>query len=159
MSESLKKADALVSKLGLPTPAQPDRRDGVVVEWPDNIGDLTPDDLGEQMTWWTGWSSYARYHLARVETDLSANEEAERLNMAKHMFRSSGDYDTVTASKAAYIQRPDAMAAAGLIQELSAQKMLISALLEGYEKKYETISREISRRQGDVKYSGNRFNA
>lgn len=157
MSKSLEKAEDLVARLGLPLPAKPERNDGVIIQWPDNIGDLSPDDLAEQMTWWTGWSTYLRYALAKVESDLSANESAENVNEKKHLFRSSGDYGTVTAAKAAYSQRPDAEKAAMHIQELSAQKKLLKALLEGYDKNYDTISREISRRGGEMK--GGRFSA
>lgn len=151
-SRSLAKAEAKINDLGLPRPEKPkDRKDSP--EWPDNVADLSPDQLAEHMTWWSGWSSYARYHLGRAETNLSAFTRELDLEQKTRLYKSKGDYGTVTEAKASIAQMPDMIKLAQREQEAEALVTSVKALLKGYEEKYAVISREVSRRGLDFQHS------
>lgn len=141
----------LVEELGLPLPKKPVHEpEGEAPEWPRNIADLTPDDLAHHMTWWSGYETFAKYQLARIATTLASIEDSASLKFDKFMFKSQGDYPTVTAAKAAFRQKPENVSVQEEILGLQAQVKMLSALVEGYEKKFAVISREVSRREMEL---------
>lgn len=151
-SRSLKKAEAKIDALGLPLPEKPESGEDDP-KWPRNIADLSPDELAYHLTWWSGWSSYARHHLARAQTDFAAFKRDLKLETDTRVFKSVGDYKTVTECKASIAQRPDMIRMAIREQEAEAMVTMMKSLLEGYEDKYATTSREISRRGLDFHHS------
>lgn len=154
-SRSLEKAEAKISDLGLPLPSKPklteeEKLEGITdLEWPRNIADLSPYDLAEHMSWWSGWGGFARYHLARAISNFKAFQEELDIETKKRIYKSSGDYKTVTECKAAISQMPDMVKKAIRKTEAEALVEMLKALLEGYEGKYTVTSREISRRGMD----------
>jgi len=162
-SRSLEKAEAKIDSLGLPRPEKPRDRGDDNPEWPDNVADLSPDQLAEHMTWWSGWSAYARYHLGRAETNLAAFARQLKHETSMRLYKSRGDYATVTEAKASIEQMPDMAKLAKREQEAEALVTTLKSLLKGYEDKYSTSSREISRRGLDFDHSvgeeGDRFYA
>lgn len=149
-SKTLLRATNHIDRLKLPVPARPERD----LEWPDNVGDLGSDELALHLTQWSGWSTYARYQLAQVETNLSAFEEEANIRVQELVFKSKGDYETVTEVKAAVASMPGVRRLKAKVLKASALKKMLGALLEGYEKKYNTISREISRRESEFSENG-----
>ncbi len=161
-TDSLEYGDERVKDLGLPIPSKQTPYEGEIVEWPSSLSELTLEDLSVQMTWWTGWSAYGRYSLSRAETNLASCEEAFTLNMGAYLVATSGDYPTVTAAKAAYAQKPDSISLKRQIMKLQAEKKIVGALLQGYDEKKKTVSRELTRRgieSDDTRGSGSRFTA
>jgi hypothetical protein len=158
-SKSLVEAEAEIRDLGLPLPDKPmisnERQDNGEIEitWPADIGLLSPQELGEHLTWWSGWASYARYYLARAEVNVETSKEAYDLERSIRIFKSSGDYEKVTEVKAAIAQMPDMVNMKGRLLEAKAQQKLLRSLVEGYDAKYATISRELSRRGLDFEQS------
>lgn len=149
-SKSLEKAEAKMTALGLPRPGKPpDAVEGL--DWPENVADLSPEELAHHLTWWSGWSSYARYHLGRAETNYSAYSRDFDTEMKTRLYKSSGDHRTVTDAKAAITQMPDMVNMAKKQQEAEALVLLLKSLLQGYEDKYSTVSREVSRRGQDFR--------
>lgn len=145
-SKTLKTAEAEVARCEFPLPDKPVGK-STDITWPANVADLSPAQLAKHMTWWSGWSSNIRYALAKAETNETAFGEQRRLAVQIGIHKTEGDYKTVTEIKAAVeiskpIQKLDAK-----ILEAKALKKLLKALLAGYEEKYATVSREISRRQ------------
>lgn len=148
ISSSIDKAEATINRLGLPRPEKPFDDDSVL-EWPNNVAELTPEELAEHLTWWGGWKAYARYHVARAEGNFKALTKKMALLGKMLLFKSKGDYKTITDARAAVAQMPPMVKLAGQEQEAEALVLVLTSLLEGYEDKYNTISREISRREQD----------
>jgi len=144
-SQTVIKARKKIEKLGLPVPDKP-AGGSADLEWPANVGDLSVDELAEHMSWWTGWASYARQHLAEADTNAAAYKEQYSTSMSEAVFKSEGDYGTVTEMKAAIAQRPDLQKIQARVLEASGIRDMVKALLAGYEEKRATISREITRR-------------
>lgn len=145
-SLTLKKAEKKIMELSLPLPRQPIDRD---IDWPSNVADLTSMDLAAHLTWWSGWASYIRYHLAQAETNAAAFTEEMAVITQECIFKSDKDYKTVTELKAAVGQLPTIQRCKAKVLEATAIKRMLKAMLEGYEAKYSTISREISRRDSE----------
>jgi len=146
-SKTLKRARTKMKELGIPLPEKGDPK--AHVSWPGNVGDLSSEEIAQHMTWWTAWSGFVRYELAEVETNVAALTAELELVKGEAMHKSEGDYKTVTELKAAVAQMSSVQTAEAMVLEASATKRMLKALLVGYEEKYQTISREVSRRQGD----------
>jgi ribosomal protein L35 len=152
-SKTLKKARTYVEELGLPLPGRPGAE---VLEWPENVADLESTELAFHLTSWAGWSGYARFQLAVAETNYAAFSAEHDVTEQVRLFKSKGDYKTVTEHKASVNQAPDMRELRAKMLVAEAEKKMIKALLEGYENKYATISREISRRTADMEESRHR---
>lgn len=147
--ETTKKAEAEIDRLGLPRPDRPAENVGDL-DWPGNIGDLESEQLAEHMTWWTGWAVYARYHLARAETNSEALKAEYKVRYNETLSVVEATYKTVAAAKSAVEKLPDMVRLSAKIQAADAIKRQVKSLLEGYEAKYAVVSREISRRKVDM---------
>lgn len=150
-SRAVTRATKQVMDLGLPLPGKPSEED---LEWPGNVADLASQDLAHHISWWTGWASYIRWHLARAETNETAFTEQYTITQQKLIANSTGDWKTVTEIKAHVANDPILVDCKARILGAKALRKMLAALLDGYEKKYATISREISRR--DAEFEGSR---
>jgi len=150
-SHSLINALDVISSLGLPLPSKPI---DYHLDWPKNVADLDMDKLSEHMTYWTGLASYARHFLSKAEVNLSAYKVKLDVEMVNGIYKSNGDYKTMTETKAAIAQSRDIVDLKLRIERQKALVVTLGALLKGYEEKFATISREISRR--GIDYDGSR---
>jgi len=153
-SATFKKANAYLDELGFPKPSKPRLGD---LEWPDNIADLESQELALHLTTWSGWAGYARYYLAIAETNYAAFSKEHDVKEQIKLFKSKGDYKTVTEHKASVGQSRDMQEVKAKVLVAEAEKKLTKALLDGYEIKYSTISREISRRSADFEENKSKF--
>jgi hypothetical protein len=147
-SNTLKKAKAYIDSLDFPIPESPAK---TKTYWPENVADLDSQELALHLTHWSAWAGYARFQLAVAETNYAAFSSELSVNEQKYLFRSKGDFKTVTELKASVGQLPVMQQLEAKVLKAEAEKKLIKALLDGYEMKYSTISREISRRMQDFK--------
>ena len=147
-SNTVKNAEAEIRALGLPIPDPLDKDKEIL--WPENVADLSPLELAEHLTWWSGWSAFIRYPLARAETNEAAFEKQLGIERSFRLHKSEGDYKSVTELKASVDNQKDIQLMQAKVLEASATKKLLRALLEGYETKYNTISREITRRNNEA---------
>ena len=145
-SNTLRAAEQQVGSLGLPVPGKPYSLAVDTVEWPGNVADLETTEVAKHLTWWTAWSGYARYHLARAETNHEAFATEYKINQQIYITKSTGDYKTVTEMKAAVALFPEMQELEAKLLKAEAETKLLKALLESYESKYKTVSREVSRR-------------
>ena len=149
-STTLKEIDTLVTKLGLPLPAKlPEGK----IKWPDNIGDLSSDQLGEHLAWWSGWAAYTRWHMSRAETNYTAAEKRLTLESAKRLYLCKSQYKTISEAKNYVLQEEEIQRLEIEVMKKDAFRSMLKALLEGYESKYATISREITRRGNELSQS------
>jgi hypothetical protein len=152
-SETLKTAEKRISGLGLPAPRTPSMSSGEL-SWPKNVADLSSEELAEHLTWWSSWQSYTLYHLARAETNYAVYSKELSIESQKALFNSSGDYSNVTTQKAAVAQIPAIARMEQRVLEAEAIKKMLQSMVKGYEIKYTTISREISRRNSEYNNGG-----
>lgn len=146
-SATVLSAEERVGKLRLPVPKALD--DKIEAVWPNNVADLSSEELAHHMAWWSGWQAYASYHLARAETNYAAYSKHLSIEVQKLLHSSGRDYKTVTEAKAAIARLPEIELLEKNVVDADAFRKLITALCSGYEVKYQTISREISRRGGE----------
>lgn len=142
-SKTLQKAESQLQHLGFPIPKQPREKE---LEWPDSVADLEGPELANHISWCAAWSSYARYQLARAETNYAAFQTELSVREQVAIVNSQNDYKSVTELKASVGQMPEMQRLKAKLLEAEALKKMIKSLLDGYEMKYATISREISRR-------------
>lgn len=153
-SATLTSTIGYVDSCGYPLPESPGNPDDV--SWPGSVGDLTPDELSHQLTWWAGWASHVRYALASAETNETAFDKALKIEIQSRIVKSSGDYKNVTEAKAAASTSRDIQLLEAKLLRAQAQKKMLRALLEGYEAKYNTVSREMTRRAKELEESTRR---
>lgn len=155
-SQTLITAESRVRELGLPIPKRPYDSSADDLVWPSNIADLSTTELAQHLTWWSAWSGYARYHLARAETNHEAFTAQHKIQTQIAIAKSKGDHKNVTELKASVAQLPDMQKLEAKVLKAEAEKKLLKALLENYEGKYKTISREVTRRSADFDEEGSR---
>lgn len=143
-SETLKRAERRIKNLGIPLPEKPTEDEDNPVVWPGNVGDLEFDELSHHMTWWSGWAAFTAYQLARAKTNLEAFQEDHERKKSEYIFKSADDYGTVTEMKSAVDRRPDMQERKARILEAQAMVTMLKSVLQGYEQKYATVSREIA---------------
>lgn len=158
-SNTLKDAEDQVKSLGMPIPKRPYESDAEDLDWPKNIADLSTTELAHHLTWWQAWSGYARYALARAETNHEAFSSQHRIQMQLVLMKSEGDYKNVTTQKAAAGSLPEMQKLEKQMLTAESEKKLLKALLENYEGKYKTVSREVTRRAADFEEERTRFTA
>lgn len=156
-SNTLVKAETQINSLGFPAPKKPYSTDAESLEWPANVADLSTTDLAKHLTWWSAWSGYARYNLARAETNHEAFATQYRIQTQIKIMKSKGDHKSVTELKASVAQLPEMQELEARMLKAEAEKKLLKALLENYEGKYKTVSREVSRRHSDFEENKSRY--
>jgi hypothetical protein len=156
-SNTLKKAESVIDSLGLPVPGRPYDADVAEVLWPRNVADLSSTELAQHLTWWSAWSGYARYNLSRAETNHEAFSTEHRVQTQVKIMKSQADYKSVTELKASVAQLPEMQRLEARMLKAKAETKLLKALLENYEGKYKTVSREVSRRSADFEEEKSRY--
>lgn len=146
-SQTVLRATKQVMNLGLPLPNRPGDEG---LEWPSNVADLPSEGLAEHLSWCTGWGSYAGWHLARAETNETAYEAQYKITEQQLIVNSEKDYKTVTEMKANISGTKVLTDCKAKALEAKALRKMLAALLDGYEKRYATVSREISRRDSEL---------
>lgn len=118
----------------------------------DGMGDI---ELGNHLAIWASLYSRARFELAKSEADEHVLESKIRWTKAKAQALIPANAK-VTIEKAKIEAREDVL---GFQKELDLAKVqvkLLYALAEGYKKKFDAISREISRREEEKKKWGSK---
>ena len=157
-SHTLLEAEDRVKSLGLPIPKRPFGNDTEELAWPENVADLDTVELARHLTWWQAWSGYVRYQLARAETNHEAFSTQFRIETQLKIIKSTGDHKTVTELKASVAQFPEMQKLEKSMLRAESEKKLLKALLENYEGKYKTVSREVTRRSAEFE-EGSRYQA
>ncbi len=132
---------------GFPRPSKPADDN---LGWPKSVGDLTNEQLALHLTVWSGWAGYTRVLLAVASANQVAYESQKGIFRSQEMVKHAADYKTVTALRAAVdssetIQRYDEN-----FMQARVEKKILSSLLETYVERESVISREITRRRGDM---------
>jgi hypothetical protein len=133
--------------LGMPFPDLKDEHK--VLQLPKDLAWLSDTDLGNHLGAWAGLYSRANFELAKVESDeysLSARmKRVKRVAAAKITDKKA----KVTVEKAKTETTQEYLDMDRRHELAVVRIKLLRALCVGYEKKYEAVSREISRRKAE----------
>lgn len=138
--ESDESAKDLAGRLGLPLPQAPERQ----LEFPSDLGDVSTEELADHLGYWSSMAAYCRYKLAIMDStasraEVEANQEFDsRYSIATDKTVTDKKHNT-GALRSVQSRQTKAVKFRG-------DATILAALLDGYEKKYHAVSRELSRR-------------
>lgn len=152
--EIIKTADAFVSKQRLPAPTKPTDRDPEFT-YPTDPADLTSIELGQWMARFNGYFVYAVRTLGAVESKLVAVEAEYRLRINAGR---QGVVNRLGGRPSAEVVEAEVLLASGDIAplykrrlQLLAAKAQLEARARIYEKSFQALSRELSRREMEAR--------
>lgn len=145
------KDDAIhyAAQLGLPVPERPVMPGGQSVELPPEIDQCTSTELGRLYGQISAFASYAAVHVGLADVDRSeARYRADILTAECTLGAVGSNRD----ERKSYVTLdPQVVQAESAFRVADARYVLLSRLLQGYERSIATISREFSRRELDLK--------
>jgi len=153
MSDSLiyteveERARELAKGKKLPFPNKPTTD----LAFPSDLSDIRGDALSEHLAYWTGLAAYCRFQLAVFSSSarraqLEADQEFDARYASDSHKHVTDKRHLTGANRAVRSKQRQAM-------QIKNDAEIIGALLDGYEKKYNAISREISRREKEREMS------
>ena len=125
----------------LPLPQIPEQQ---ILELTGQLDSYSPEQLTQLMYELAAWSSYAEHMLAKASIDLYRGEQDVESRFASALLTKATG--SVAEKKAAADSHPDVVEAKRELAEAKEKVLLIRAIMGGYDKKYNAISRELSRR-------------
>jgi hypothetical protein len=127
---------------------------------PPDITDVSSEQLGELFTRLTAWTDYVNSQVALAFLEeraaLKAKEFAENTMLIKRM-GSQVKGERITAIKAEVSIHPDIVALDNEYEEKYAYRKLVEMLLNNHERDLQLVSREITRRSNEAKFSRKDF--
>ena len=153
--ELMEWAQKKMAKQRLPLPAKPKGKD-VEFQYPEDPGALEPIEIGQWMAKFTSYFNYTTSLLGRITSELVLVEAEYRLQINSH--RADVIDDLPGARPAAEVVESEVLKQydeLGPLYERRLQLMTIKEILESrakiYERGYQAMSRELSRREMEAK--------
>jgi hypothetical protein len=148
-------AESKMSKQRLPLPTKPKGKD-VEFAYPEDPSLLQSIEIGQWMSKFTGWFTYTTSLLGRVTSELVLIEAEYRLQInsrrADVIDDLPGSRPAAEVVEAEVLKQHDEL---GPLYERRLQLMTIKETLESrariYERGYQAMSRELSRREMEAK--------
>lgn len=145
-SRALQESMSFVIGKKLPIPKNWSGEDGLEqLEFPNDLSNLSIEELGELMGIWTAVMAYAQYEVARTDIEKTAKwnrYEFERKQIYLELVDDTTMNEEQRKSKAYTVTaqlRSD-------FEVAKAKYVLVNALMGAYSKYYQALSRELSRR-------------
>lgn len=130
------------------------RPDGDQVSLPDDITDISSEELGGLFTRLTAWTDYISSQLALAQLEersaLRKKEFTENTLLVKRM-GAQVKGERITAIKAELSVHPEVMLLDNTYEEKYAYRKLVEMLLTNHERDLSLVSREITRRSNDLR--------
>ncbi len=146
-------AEGRMARQGLPTPRKPDG--GQEFEYPEDPSRLSPVEIGQWMARFTGWFNYATTLLGRVASELVPVEAEYRLRV--NALR-AGVLDGLPSRPAAEVVESEVLTRhdeLGPLYKRRLELMTVEKTLEArvrtYDRGYQAMSRELTRREMEGK--------
>ena len=133
-----------IERAGLPTPWT--HEEHRTAELPRSLDTVRDDLLGRQLGTWASLIAMAMFELARVKADTRNLSTRMKWIRAKLTVEFKGT-DTPTNLKAKIETREDMVKLQQRLDAAENMATLLDALVEGYRKKFDAVSREITRRE------------
>ena len=145
-TETVKEAVKILEEGGYRSPIR--HKEHEEFDLPRDMESLTDKDLGNHLGVWASLISRADFDLAKSKADELVL--GNRVHWKRNVEISKGDpSEKVTVLKAKIEAREDMKELFYSLEEAQVRVRLLTALVEGYRKKFEAISREISRRESE----------
>lgn len=151
-------ADALV-RMGLPAPERPGDYlhivdgSGVVSKWPgDQLGHIQWEAVSAWLGVLAAWKAYA---LAQegIADAVAATAKAELKRLVAPLLLST-EGRTITEKRAQIDALPEVAALMQIQEQASIRKELIKSVADGFDLKYQAVSRDLSRRGLQAQVAG-----
>lgn len=127
---------------------------GEQVVLPQDITDISSEQLGELFTRLTSWTDYIASQLVMAQLEeraaLKKKEFTENTMLIRRM-GSQAKGERITAIKAEVSIHPDVVSLDDLYEEKYAYRKLVEMLLTNHERDLSLVSREITRRSNDYR--------
>lgn len=137
----------LLNTYQLETPFKPK----VLLKFPSILSDLTAITLSDQLTHWSAVIGYADYKVSLLKGTLILAELKVEQEFALQFV--SRVEKTVTEKKLCVAALDIILKLQKIVATLKADIIVIDALKSGYDKKYQAVSRELTRRSNEL-YKG-----
>lgn len=132
------------------------RPEGEQVSLPNDITDISSEELGQLFTKLTAWTDYIESQLTLAQLEersaLKKKDFAETTALVKRM-GAQAKGETVTAIKAEISIDPKIVELDTDYEEKYAYRKLVEMMLTNHERDLSLVSREITRRSNDAKRS------
>lgn len=129
-----------------------ERPEGEQVSLPNDITDISSEELGTLFTKLTAWTDYISSQLALAQLEersaLRKKDFTENTMLVKRM-GAQVKGERITAVKAEVLIHPEVVALDNLYEEKYAYRKLVEMLLTNHERDLSLVSREITRRSND----------
>jgi hypothetical protein len=129
-----------------------ERPEGEQVSLPNDITDISSEELGTLFTRLTAWTDYISSQLALAQLEersaLRKKDFTENTMLVKRM-GAQVKGERITAVKAEVSIHPEVVALDNLYEEKYAYRKLVEMLLTNHERDLSLVSREITRRSND----------
>lgn len=120
--------------------------------FPDSLADLPTQELSNHLTYWSSWAAYTQNEVAILEG--AAGTARAEFEMEWDLRYSSSNYNSVTdkrhtvgASKAVRLKRR-------IFVQLEVDSKIMRAMFLAYERYYNAVSRELTRRLRELERLG-----
>lgn len=140
------KAMQRIETVGLMTPDRPKGADGAP-RLPDDIDNLEDKELGYYLGIYARWCEYAEYIVAHADVKHALTASTHEFISAKVRLMKTGTVQDKSSKTHIDIRYQESLL--GMESEFATLR-LTKALLAGYQKIYEALSREITRRQNKI---------
>lgn len=128
------------------------RPEGDQVTLPDDITDISSEQLGNLFTRLTAWTDYIASQVAMAQLEeraaLRKKDLTENTMLIKRM-GAQAKGERITAIKAEVSIHPEIIALDNDYEEKYAYRKLVEMLLNNHERDLSLVSREITRRSND----------
>jgi hypothetical protein len=128
------------------------RPGGEIPDLPVELTSMSDDLLMELFSRYTAWQNYAAVEMSNAEVGEATAEANTRFVEAQAMVRGWGEKDKVTVAKAEMSSDPDVAKARDAALGAYARRKMTQVIYANCERCVFVISRELSRRIGNVGY-------
>ena len=128
------------------------RPEGDQVTLPEDITDISSENLGGLFTKLTAWTDYIASQLALAQLEERTALRKKDILETKLLVQRTGNQvkgERITALKAEVSVNPDVLALDNAYEEKYAYRKLVEMLLGNHERDLQLVSREITRRSND----------
>lgn len=136
-----RKAEKLIEKRELPKPEKPTGEQ----RFPANLSDVHEANLADLLSYWASQVSYARYLLSIVKSAYLKADAEYDMAFDKKYLQATDKHVTDKRHNTGglrYVRNKRKKAV-----ELQQHVTVLNGLVDGYERKYQAVNREITRRQ------------
>lgn len=154
----IKATSTAMERLRLPAPARP-RVEGAEYTFPEDPEELSVTELGQKMLHFSGLHGHAQWRLGQLESKLIAISAEYRIRIQQHglEWKEKAEVKRPSADvleAAVLLEHPELMPLFQKKTELEAIEAQLESHVKIYERAWAALSRELARREMEVRAGG-----